>query len=226
MERLSHIRTFKAGATILAEGEDMPIVGNVVSGVLRVQKTISDGRQQIVGLLLPPDMFGRVFAPLSPFAIEAATDVTLCCFPRPAFEKLLTAHRELEHRMLLTVLEELDAAREWMLMLGCQTVAERVASFLLILHRRFKDSCREADIGWARMYVEIPISRRDMAAYLGTTVETISRTIQTMARKNVIRMLDTRHFEIVDEKRMVKMSGREELAISADPLPSAMYGAH
>lgn len=210
--RISHTRTFSAGETVLAESEQAGIVGNVVSGVLRMVKTMADGRQQIVGLLLPSDMFGRVFSTDSPFAIEAATDVTLCCFDRPAFERLLMKNRDLEHNMLLSVLDELDAARDWMLLLGCQSVLERVATFLIILHRRVDNQgCgRRAD--QAKPCLAVPIGRRDMATYLGTTVETISRTIRLMARKGVIRIIDPQHFEVLRRDRLVTMSGRQEFA--------------
>jgi Cyclic nucleotide-binding domain len=86
---ISRIRHVRAGETILAESAPSNIVGNVVSGALRLVKTLSDGRQQIVGLLLPSDMFGRVFASSSRFAVEAATDAVLCCFDRSAFEVIL-----------------------------------------------------------------------------------------------------------------------------------------
>ncbi|MDP3898110.1 MAG: helix-turn-helix domain-containing protein [Mesorhizobium sp.] len=210
LSRISHIRTFSAGETVLAESESAGIVGNVVSGVLRMVKTMADGRQQIVGLLLPSDMFGRVFADDSRFAVEAATDVTLCCFERAAFEHLLRHNRDLEHNILLSVLDELDAARDWMVLLGCQTVLERVATFMIILHRRVDNQgcSRVTDRG--PPCVALPISRRDMATYLGTTVETISRTIQSMVRKGVIRIVDPRTFEIVKLDALIAMSGREE----------------
>lgn len=73
LNRISHRRTFSAGETIVGEADEAGIVGNVVRGVLRMVRTMADGRQQIVGLLFPSDMFGRVFASHSRYAIEAAT---------------------------------------------------------------------------------------------------------------------------------------------------------
>ena len=211
--RISHMRTFSMGETVLAESEQAGIVGNVVSGALRMVKTMADGRQQIVGLLLPSDMFGRVFSTDSLFAVEAATDVILCCFNRPAFESLLTKNRDLEHNMLLSVLDELDAARDWMLLLGCQSILERVATFLIILHRRVDNQGCGRQTDQAKPFVAVPISRRDVATYLVTTVETISRTVQLLARKGVIRILDPQHFEVLRRDRLVAMSGRLEFAM-------------
>ena len=202
LSRIARIRSYRAGETILAESDEIGFVGNVVSGVLRMQKTLHDGRQQIVGLMLPSDVFGRVFVNTSHVAIEAATDVTVCCYNRASFEKLFLRFPELEHRMLAAISEELDAAQDWMLLLATKTVAERVATFLLIVRRKAMSGPpnRSASI------VEIPISRRDMAAYLGTTVESISRSVQQISRSGVIRVIDPQRFEIIDPKRLIALS--------------------
>lgn len=204
--RIAHVRGFSSGETIVGEGEESGLVGAVISGVLRVQKTMPDGRQQIVGLLFAPNLFGRVFSRVSPVAIEAATDCRLCCFSRAAFEAFLARHPSVEHDVMLAVLDELDAAQEWMLLLGCKAVQERVASFLLmILH--------QADVGGGaarrrQRMVNVPISRHDMAVYLGTTAETISRTIQDFARRGVLRIINPQRFEVLDEARLAFLSGR------------------
>lgn len=212
LERLSRIRRYTAGEIVVGEDEEIPFVGNVVSGVLRMQKTMLDGRQQIVGLLLPSDMFGRVFSSVSHVSIEAATQVTLCCYGRGAFEALLARFPALEHRMLLSILDELDAAQDWMMLLGCQSVMERIATFLLILRRRSPGMSVSAPNTRPSHEIAVPINRRDMAAYLGTTVESISRTVQEMARQGVVRIVDACHFEILDERRLMWLSGRGEEA--------------
>nr|WP_281354931.1 helix-turn-helix domain-containing protein [Chelativorans xinjiangense] len=209
LERLGRLRICRRGETVVGEEEDTPFVGNVVSGVLRTQKTLHDGRQQIVELLLPGDMFGRVFAHTSRVSIEAASNVTLCCFGRAGFEAVMARFPELEHRMLLSIMEELNAAQDWILLLGCQTVTERIASFLLILRRRALRPCAAAATPGAFPIIRVPICRRDMAAYLGTTVESISRTIQEMARRGVLRIIDPQNFEILDERRLSLLSGRD-----------------
>lgn len=209
LNRLCHFRIYRAGETVIGEAEEVIFVGSVISGVLRVQKSTSDGRQQIVGLLLPSDLFGRVFARTSEVAIEAVTDAALCCFHRSAFERLLARFPELEHRMLLAILTELDGARDWMLLLGSKTVPERIASFLLLLDRRYAEQMPPGARRDKRL-VKVPVRRRDVAAYLGTTVETISRIIQGLARKGVIRIVDPQRFEILNEARLVRASGHGE----------------
>lgn len=209
---ISHFRSYSAGETIVREGEEAGKIGNVVTGVLRVLKTMSDGRQQIVGILLPSDLFGRAFTKTSRFSIEAASDVTLCCFDRRSFERLLMRNQEIGHSMLINTLEELDSARDWMILLGCQNALERVASFLILLRIRSQNIARPHIPRIGMPKITVPISRRDMAAYLGTTVETISRTIQIIARKGAIKIIDPQNFAVLNWERLVKMSGREEFS--------------
>jgi len=211
MRRLSRLRHFSRGQTVLADGEAPQIVGNVVDGVLRMQKTLIDGRQHIVGLLVPTDMFGRVFAGPSRFALEAATDVTLCCFERSALERLLARHPELEHGLMLSVLDELDAAREWILLLGGHTVRGRVATFLLIFARRWPNlGCPQAGEAPRRCEVGVPISRRDIAQYLGTRDETLSRVIQSLCREGLISVKNANTFVIEDLDLLAEASGNAE----------------
>ena len=216
LERLSRIKRYTAGEVIVGEQEEIPFVGNVVGGVLRMQKTMPNGRQQIVGLLLPSDMFGRVFAPVSHVSIEAATPVTLCCYNRASFEGLLARFPELEHRLLMSIQDELRTAQDWIMLLGCQSVMERIATFLLIVRRRSRATSLSAPA--AATDIAVPINRHDMAAYLGTTVESISRSIQEMAREGVLRIIDPQHFKILDERRLLWLSGSNESEAEMHPV--------
>ncbi|MGB8621969.1 MAG: Crp/Fnr family transcriptional regulator [Paracoccaceae bacterium] len=211
LNSLCRIRNFAIGQTVIGDHEAAEFVGYIVSGILRMQKSLPDGRQHIVGLLVENEMFGRVFDGPSHFAIEAATDVTLCTFPRRDFEALITRRAELEHLMLTSVLDELDAAREWIMLLGCRRVIERFSAFLLILCRRWLNVgvvSEEAGVP----EVHIPVSRADIAQYLGTRVETISRAVQALSKADIIRIKDPYRFEIVDMTGLIEMSGNRDFA--------------
>lgn len=200
--RLAKIRNYRAGETVLAEGGDIVFVGNVVSGVLRLQKSLHDGRQQIVGLLQPSDMFGRVFTQVSHVAIEAATNAKICCYNRSRFERLITNFPEIEHTLLRSMSKELDMAQDWMLLLATQSVTERIATFLLVFYK-------DIDVyqqGHAVGVVNVPICRRDMAGYLGTTVESLSRSIQKMARDQIIQIVTPQQFHVIDLHHLVSIS--------------------
>lgn len=205
--RISRIRTYSKGEGIITEGDESSLVGNVVEGIVKLANTSSNGEQQIVGLLYPSDFFGRVYADQVRFSYEAATDVTLCCVDRHAFETFLERHPDLEHELLLTTLDELDAVREWAAMMSCHTTMERLASFLFILSKRSgAQHCLHRD-AVDHPLIMLPIGRRDIAAYLGTTPETLSRNLQTLVRADVIRPLDTNRFELVDEAGLVARTG-------------------
>ena len=206
LSRLGRIHRYEAGRIVLDDLAGNNCIGIVVSGILKMHVSRPDGRQQIVGLLLPSDIFGRLFARISPVAVEAATDVALCCFDRTAFEALLTAFPALEHRMLLSLSHELDAAQNWILLLSRQTVTEKVASFLLMLGSRSGIGSRGSLVNG--QVIEVAITRRDMAACLGTTVESISRLVQQMARDGILRVLDAHHFEILSSQRLQRLSDR------------------
>ena len=221
---LAQNRRYAAGAVVVAEDEPAAFLGSVLSGVLRLEKSLPDGRQQIVGLLLPCDMFGEPFTPSSHVSIEAATDAVLCCYERKAFETLMARHPVLEHRFLLSKQKELEVAQEWMLLLGCQTVIERVATFLLILRRRACGRLDDPPAAPARYRVHVPIGRRDMAAYLGTTVESISRALQDMARRGVIAIADPQSFDVLDEARLLRLSGKDESEWSLPSLADRRFG--
>ncbi|MEZ5668263.1 MAG: Crp/Fnr family transcriptional regulator [Alphaproteobacteria bacterium] len=222
LARISNTRHYKAGQVILSEGEPAPFVANVVSGVVRLTKMLIDGREQVVGLLFPSDFVGRAFAEIGSSTAEAATDVELCCFDKARFDAILAANPSLEHHFLVRVLDELDAAREWMLLLGCKTAREKVASFLLLLARRAANIGCGRNLASAGTVFEIPVGRSDVAGYLGMTIETVSRQISDLKARGIIRLLDARHFAVDDLDQLAETAGMDEVDVHLQPaLPSA-----
>lgn len=232
IEKLSRLKRYAVGDTIQAEGECSEVVGQVISGILKLSKTLPDGRQHIVDLCNAGDFFGELGEDTNPFSIESATAVTLCCINRRAFLELLGQHREFEHILLGKTIDDLARARNRLLLFGCHTTMERMATYLLLqlfIHRSAPNTER-ADS--REDVAACPISRRDLASYLGTSVETISRNIQTLSRQNILRIIDSAHFEIRDERRLLARSGYSELDLlavtrrqraSVDRKPAAGY---
>lgn len=207
LNAIARRRKVAHGQIILSDDEEPDYFANVVSGVVKLSKTLADGRQQIVGLQFPSDFLGRPYQKRSPFYAEAATDVELCCFPKTQFEGLMHSFPGIEHRLFEHTLDELDAAREWMLLLGRKSAEEKVASFLLLLARRsLQIGCDgSAGLGFARF--ELPLTRADMGDYLGLTIETVSRQMTRLRTRNLIRL---------EAKRWVTVPDVEKLALSAE----------
>ena len=206
--QMSCLRRYRAGETIIDEGEPAEFVGTVVSGVLKVSRRLPDDRQQIVELLFAGDFFGRPYVPSSNFSLEAATETVLRCVKRRAFETLLERHVDLQQRLLVSALDELEAARERMVQLGCRDTLERVAGFFLLLFKQVSRQPATALRPDLCNTVTFPIGRRDIAGYLGTTVETLSRHVQLLSRQGIIKILDANRYEIVDYCRLVSYAGQ------------------
>lgn len=207
LHRLSRPRRVAAGETIMPENGPSRIVGTVLAGILRITKTLSDGRQQVIGLVYPGEFFGRPFAALTEFAFEAATDAELGVIERRAFEAVLLRQPELVHELLLTTLSDLAVSRERAVLLGCQSTIERVATYLLVMLERREQLLADLALDGHRLVAASAIGRRDLASYLSTTIETISRHLHTLSRRGIIRIIDSSHFEVLDARALLEVSG-------------------
>lgn len=208
LNRIARRRSIRAGETILSDEEPAEFLATVVVGVVKLTKTLSDGRQQIVGLLFAPDFLGRAYSVNNPYFAEAATDVEMCTFPRLEFERLLAASPGLEHRLFERALDELDAAREWMLLLGRKTAEEKVASFLLMLAKRaVAIGCALGDEEPNEARLAMPLTRGDIADFLGLTIETVSRQFTRLRADGVIAIENNRHVTVPSMAKLEARSG-------------------
>ncbi|MBK8085446.1 MAG: Crp/Fnr family transcriptional regulator [Devosia sp.] len=207
LRRWSRIRRVAADETVLPEHGESGFVGTVVAGALRQVKTMPDGREQVVGLVFPGEFFGRPFRARTDFGYEAAIDSEICVTERLAFEAVLRRHPEVEHQLLLQTMNELAAARERSLLLGSLDTLERVATYLLVMSARREQMLSRIGQDPRLEVAASLISRRDLASYLGTTIETISRHVHHLSRGGVIRIIDSSHFEVLDHQRLLAISG-------------------
>lgn len=194
-----------AGDELIADDTEVTRYANVMRGVVKLSKMLEDGRQQVVGLQFAPDFLGRLYGEQSRITAEAASEVELCMVPREALEKLVAEHPALERRLLEQTLRELDDAREWMVTLGRKTAAEKVASFLhmVALHIEPEGGTGEK----MRAEFDLPLSRADIADFLGLTIETVSRQITRLRKDGVISVENYRSFAIPDLKRLEARCG-------------------
>lgn len=203
LEQIKSYKTFAAGDPILWRGDDLTYVASVVEGVATLSKTMEDGRIQMVGLLMPSDFIGRPDRQTIDFDVVAATDLTLCCFQRKPFEKLLVTVPHVSQRLLEIAMDELDAARDWMLLLGRKTAREKIATFVEMMVRR-----QHVDgLGLDHEPLVLPLTRDEISNYLGLTLETVSRQLNALKKEGVLQFVDRRRFEVIDVAALHAASG-------------------
>lgn len=207
LEAMKYYRKVEAGQRILWRGDRLKCVASLVHGVASISQSLEDGRTQLMGLLLPSDFIGRPGREHAPFDVVAVTDVTLCCFARGPFETLLESSRSISRRLLEMTLDELDAAREWMLLLGRKTAREKIATFVRMLARR----SQLPDVITHPTILELPLTRESIGDYLGLTIETVSRQISALKRDRIILLHGTRGVEILDPGRLAVEAGEDTL---------------
>ncbi|MFQ5623586.1 MAG: transcriptional regulator FnrL [Paracoccaceae bacterium] len=207
LDALKFYRTYSPGDHIAWAGEKLEFLGSVVKGYAAVSRTIPDGRRQMVGLLLPSDFVGRPGRESTRYDVVASTEITLCMFRKTEFERLVAETPSLERRLLEMTLDELDVAREWMLLLGRKTAREKIASLLAILARRSAAlGLRDPDDG---LGFELPFTRETMADYLGLTIETVSRQLTSLRKDGIVAMKDAHYFAIPDYTLLLDEAGED-----------------
>jgi len=176
-----------------------------VSGVASLTQTMEDGRTQMVGLLLPSDFIGRPDRDLAAYDVVATTDIVMCCFRKKPFEKLIGETPHIAHRLLEMTLDELDAAREWMMVLGRKTAREKIASLLVIIARRGTPT--DLSLVAGEISFHLPLTREAMSDYLGLTLETVSRQISALRKDGVIVLEGKRNVTVPDMDRLMEEAG-------------------
>ena len=197
LNSLGRKRHVAAGETIVWAGDDSLICANLLSGVLRLDAAMADGREQVVGLLYPADFVGRVYADIVEFTITAITDAELCVFPRASFEAVLQDHVRMERLLLKRTLATLDESRRRMLTLSRASALEKVGGLLLDLAARAAGTgCRATADG--PITFDLPLSRGQIADILGLTIETVSRQMTALKAGGIISLPGGRGITIVD----------------------------
>jgi CRP/FNR family transcriptional regulator len=152
----------------------------LVEGVVRLTRFLSDGRRQILGFGLPGNLVGLQTGDRYSFSVEAVMPIKACRFLRTCFFDLANEKPLLTQKFLQLLAQELSLAQDQVAVLGYRSAEKRVASFLMNLRDRWVRVIGSAKI------TPIPMTRQDIADYLGLRVETVSRTISRMSREMLI----------------------------------------
>ncbi|HMN72160.1 MAG TPA: helix-turn-helix domain-containing protein [Rhodoblastus sp.] len=199
LDRSRRRMSFAAKDIVFAQGDAAGRVFNLSEGVVRIYRLLPDGRRQVVGFALPGDFLGLTLQDHHALTAEAIESAAACSFSRVAFRRLVDGNLAALRRMNQLVSQELTAAHDRMMMLGRYTAEEKMAAFLLSWRERQRERGRGATS------VKLPMSRRDIADYLGLTIETVSRTFTKLERAGVIAIMPG-GVRIADEARAAKLA--------------------
>ena len=179
---------------IYGEGDEAEYVYQVVSGAVRTYKILNDGRRQIGSFYLPGDVFGLEIDDEHAMSAEAVCNCTISVIKRSSLTSLAGRDSNTAHALWSLTAQELQRAQKHVLLL-VRSAQERVASFLLEM------ADRTAAIG----SVELPMPRRDIADYLGLTIETVSRTLTLLEGQAVIALPSARRIQITNVRQLRRL---------------------
>ena len=187
---------------IYAEGDPAESWYRLRSGTMRVFRVLADGRRHIGEFVFPGQVFGFEPGRVHIQGAEAVEPATVIAYSHAAIEQRMAHDNQARHAISALLIERLAAAQERVLMLGSLSAGERLAEFLLAMARR----AQGGRAGMPRM-AALPMSRVDIADYLGLTVETVSRLFTALRRQGVIRLAAANRVEILDPAALRAASG-------------------
>ncbi|MFC5345576.1 helix-turn-helix domain-containing protein [Brevundimonas staleyi] len=201
----------QAGDPLVHEGDAATSLFNVTSGSMRIYKLLPDGRRQITGFLFTGDFIGLASGDTHAFSVEAIEDTSLCRFRKSEYRALARERPALESALLNRAAHELSAAQNQMLLLGRKTARERVATFLVDLPDR--DPARPSVGG----VVHLPMTRSEIADYLGLTIETVSRELTKLKTAGIVTLLSLHSLRVEQPERLraIAEGVQERSALSA-----------
>jgi CRP/FNR family nitrogen fixation transcriptional regulator len=187
--------TYKRRSEIYGEKEPAEYVYQVKVGAVRSYKLLSDGRRQIGAFHLAGDIFGLENGSEHRFTAEAIVDTTVRLIKRRSLEMVAESDALVSRNLLSMTTNNLQHAEDHMLLLGRKTSLERVAAFLIEMDRRLT----------AAGVMALPMSRRDIADYLGLTLETVSRALSRLHELGILGFIGT-------NQRQIKLLDRQQLS--------------
>lgn len=188
--------SFSRNAEIYGENEPAEYAYKIVSGAVRIYKVLSDGRRQIGAFYLPGDIFGLESGDQHAFSAEAVTDAKVLVIKRSALAVSATRDSAVANQLLELTNLELRRAQDHVMLL-IKTAQERVVGFLLEMSKRMPSINQ----------VELPMSRQDIADYLGLTIETVSRTLTQLENAAAIELPTSRRILLRNRAALGRLNG-------------------
>jgi CRP/FNR family transcriptional regulator len=196
----AHERALKAHEHLFLSGAPRTHIYQVLDGVVGSYKLLGDGRRQIVGFYYPGDLIGIETTTSWEHYGEALCEARVRCISVDTIDRLIQSEPGFGQTLVATLASDLAETREQLLSLGRKSAIEKLATFLLRISRR---NCREGEDEY-RLY--LPMTRMEIADYLGLTVETVSRNFTRLKKEKIIAPVSRCEVEIVDLNRLRELA--------------------
>ena len=195
IEMMGAAMPFARNAEIYGENERAEYLYKVLSGSVRTYKVLSDGRRQIGAFYLPGDVFGLEVGDDHTFSAEAIVDCKVLVIKRSAVVALAGRNNDVARKLWTMTADELQRAQGHIMLL-IKTAQERVAGFLLEMASRLLTGNE----------VDLPMSRQDIADYLGLTIETVSRTLTQLENAAAIAVPTSRRIVLRNRNALSRLN--------------------
>ena len=193
---VSFEKSFLNKQNIFLQNDQSDYIYNITEGNVKIYQLLDDGRIQIIGFLYPGDFFGSYRNNKYNYCAEAIGDLKTCVFNQKILDKYLDENPILAKELLNKTSFELTLAQDRLTVLGKLNAAERLVKFLLNI------SEQRNRIGWKNNPISLPMTRQDVADYLGITIETVSRELTNLKTSNIIKIITS---------KQIYLSNTEEL---------------
>jgi CRP/FNR family transcriptional regulator, nitrogen fixation regulation protein len=196
MQLVGGVTYYPRRVQIVYEDEAADRLYKVIGGTVCTYKVLSDGRRQIGGFYLPGDIFGLECTEGHTLAAEAITNAKVLVIRKSVLTALASRNAALTGHLLLLTARELARVQDRVLLLSSKSAEERVVGFLLEMSKRGSSNGN---------FVELPMSRQDIADYLGLTIETVSRTLWALENCGTIEISRRRRIQFRSRSRLVQL---------------------
>lgn len=198
-DRVVQHKTIPAKTVLFEQGTMADFVFSVSEGTVRLFRLLPDGRRQIIGFAIKGDFLGTAMSDRHEYTAEAVDTIKVCRIPRLAFQSMLDEKPHLLKKLHEIAGREIHTSQDQIVLLGRKNAEERVAAFLLSYRERL------ARVFTLSVHIPLPMSRQDIADYLGLTIETVSRTISKLARDKLLVVVPD-GIRILDLDRLTQLS--------------------
>ena len=199
-QEISTEKKYENNQSIFLQQDQSVNLFNITEGNVKIYQLLNDGRIQIIGFLYPGDFFGSYKNGKYNYSADAIGNVRVCAFHQEKLDKYIEKNMTLAKELLHLTSHELTLAQDRISVLGKFSATERLAKFI------FNISEQRKRIGWKNNPISLPMTRQDIADYLGLTLETVSREFSKLKTSNIIKILNSKQVFVKDFEKLSNIS--------------------